>query len=288
MAKQKRTFSDRLNDKYRLIIYNDNTFEEVGYIRLKGFNLLWIIGLLGFVLVALTFILIAYTSVKELIPGYPDSRLKKEIVMNALRLDSLEHELKIRDIYFQNIANVLSGKDTFNYNDTIQKTFKAKNISFTRSVSDSLLRKQIEEEQFNVSIYKEVSSNNSNVKMSQMHFFTPLKGVITNTFNPEGGHYGVDIVSGPNEVIKSVADGTVIFANWTLETGYVIQIQHENNIISVYKHNAELLKQVGSRVVAGEPIAIVGNSGEITTGSHLHFELWYNGRAVNPQDYIVF
>jgi murein DD-endopeptidase MepM/ murein hydrolase activator NlpD len=286
MSKPRRTLTERLSDRYRLIIYNDNTFEEVGSFRLKGFNLLWVLGLLGFILVSLTFMLIAYTSVREIIPGYPTAKERREIIINAIRLDSLERALKLRDKYFANIQNILLGRDTA-YKMVNQKdSLKVKNIQFTRSKSDSLLRKEVEAEQFNV--FSGERRNNKDQPTSQLYFFTPLKGVITNKFNPNMGHYGVDIVAGPNEVIKSVLDGTVIFSSWTLETGYVIQIQHSNNLISVYKHNAELLKTTGVRVLAGEPIAIVGNSGEITTGPHLHFELWYNGQPVNPEDYIVF
>jgi murein DD-endopeptidase MepM/ murein hydrolase activator NlpD len=288
MNKQRRKLSQRLKDKYRLIIYNDNTFEEMGFVRLKGFNLLWIIGAIGFILVFLTFILVAYTSVRELIPGYPDSKLKREIVMNALKLDSLQHELDMRDKYFININNILAGRDPLDYSAPKKDSTKVKNIKFRKSMKDSLLRKQVEEEeQFNL-LLDNKPRQNSVQKLSQIHFFTPLRGVVTNGFNSETAHYGIDIVAGPNEVIKAVLDGTVIMASWTIETGYVIQIQHENNLVSIYKHNAEILKRIGNHVVAGEPIAIVGNSGELTTGPHLHFELWNNGQPVNPQDYIVF
>jgi murein DD-endopeptidase MepM/ murein hydrolase activator NlpD len=287
MSKLKRPLKERLRDKYRLIIYNDNTFEEVGFIRLTGFNLLWILGALSFIMVSLTFVLIAYTSVRELIPGYPDTNIRREIVMNALRLDSLEHEIVKRDLYFQNINSIIMGRKPANVGDTSSQKNQEKNIVFSKSPKDSLLRLQVEdEEQFNLAVNtneKYVTTN-----LSQIHFFTPLRGVVTNGFYSETNHYGTDIVAGPNEVIKATLDGTVILASWTLETGYVIQIQHENNIISVYKHNAELLKKAGSRVVAGEPIAIVGNSGELTSGPHLHFELWFNGRPLNPEDYIVF
>jgi murein DD-endopeptidase MepM/ murein hydrolase activator NlpD len=288
MNKPKRKLSQRLSDKYRLIIYNDNTFEEVGFIRLKGFNLLWILGALGFILVSLTFILVAYTSVRELIPGYPDSKLRREIVLNALRLDSLQHDIEMRDKYFVNINNIIAGRDPLDRGNAKSETIKTKNIKFTKSEKDSLLRKQIEEEeQFNLT-FSQHSKQQSSTNLSQIHFFTPLRGVITSSFNQTTNHYGTDIVAGPNEVIKAALDGTVILATWTLETGYVIQIQHENNLVSIYKHNAELLKKAGSHVEAGEPIAIVGNSGELTTGPHLHFELWYNGRPINPEDYIVF
>jgi murein DD-endopeptidase MepM/ murein hydrolase activator NlpD len=288
MSKQKRKLSERLKDKYRLIIYNDNTFEEVGYLRLKGFNLLWIIGALGFILMSLTFILVAFTSVREFIPNYPSAKLRRDIVMNALKLDTLQHEIEIRDKYIANLNNIILGKEPFDYSQSKNESIKSKDIKFIKSEKDSLLRKQIEEEeQFNLN-FAEQPKKQSSLSLSQIHFFTPLRGVITSTFKPENNHYGIDIVAGPNEVIKAVLDGTVIMATWTLETGYVIEIQHENNLISVYKHNAELLKKSSNHVKAGEPIAIVGNSGELTTGPHLHFELWYNGNPINPQDYIVF
>lgn len=288
MNRQKRKLSQRLNDKYRLIIYNDNTFEEVGYLRLKGFNLLWILGALGFVLISLTFILIAYTSVREIIPGYPDSKLRREIVMNALRLDSLEREIEIRDTYFANLKNIIEGKAPLNNQTHSVDSLRSRNIKFEKSKKDSLLRKQIEgEEKYNLT-FTDKPGKSTVINLSQMHFFPPLRGVVTSSFQKEANHYGTDIVAGPNEVIKATLEGTVIVASWTLETGYIIQIQHENNLLSIYKHNAELLKKVGNRVSAGEPIAIVGNSGEITTGPHLHFELWYNGAPINPEDYIVF
>ncbi len=286
MSKPRRSLIERLSNKYRLIIYNDDTFEEVSSFRLKGFNLLWVIGILSFVLITFTFILVAYTSVREFIPGYPTTKERRDIIINALKLDSLEHALRMRDHYFSNLENILLGKDSiYKMVEKKEDSLKLKNIQFKKSKSDSLLRKEVEAEQFNV-----FSSENYKYLRSttQLYFFTPLKGVITNKFNPNSGHYGIDIVAGPNEVIKSILDGTVILATWTLETGYVIQIQHANNFISVYKHNAELLKTIGTRVLAGEPIAIVGNSGEITTGPHLHFELWHNGQPVNPEDYIVF
>jgi murein DD-endopeptidase MepM/ murein hydrolase activator NlpD len=288
MNKPKRKLSQRLKDKYRLIIYNDNTFEEMGYIRLKGFNLLWIMGALGTTLVALTVLLISYTSVRELLPDYPSSKLHRIVLMNALKLDSLEHEIEIRDKYFTDLNNIISGKNTVDTLNSNKETVKTKSIKFSKSNKDSLFRKQIEEEeQFNLT-FSNQPKQQSSTNLSQIHFFTPLRGVVTNGFNPRINHFGIDIVAGPNEVIKAVLDGTVILSTWTLETGYVIEIQHENNLVSVYKHNAEVFKKAGSHVEAGEAIAIVGNSGELTTGPHLHFELWYNGNPVNPEDYIVF
>ena len=289
-VKPQRTYTDKLKDRYRLIIYNDNTFEEVGYVRLKGFNLLWILGALAVVLISVTFSLIAYTGVRELIPGYPDTDLRRKIVLNALRLDSLQHEIEVRDKYFANLNDIISGRNP-KLDNVNQPTdsIKPKSIHFTKSEEDSLLRKKIEgEEQFNLSMAPQQPNMVKSVSLSQIHFFPPVKGIVTNAFNPDVNHYGTDVVAKTNEVIKSALDGTVIMATWTVETGYVIQIQHDNNLISIYKHNSELLKRVGNHVEAGEVIAIIGNTGEYSTGPHLHFELWHNGHPVNPEDYIVF
>ncbi|MFC2129595.1 M23 family metallopeptidase, partial [Bacteroidota bacterium] len=159
-------------------------------------------------------------------------------------------------------------------------------IVFTRSENDSILREQVEaEEQFRLSV---IEQNSIGKNLHELHFFTPVQGIITNSFNPLENHYGVDLVAGPNEVVKATLDGTVTLAAWTLETGYVVQIQHGNNLMSVYKHNAELFKSEGQIVNAGDAIAVIGNSGELTTGPHLHFELWHNGVPLDPVKYIVF
>jgi murein DD-endopeptidase MepM/ murein hydrolase activator NlpD len=150
-----------------------------------------------------------------------------------------------------------------------------------------LLRHQIEvEEQYNLSVEEE---DNISDEISDIHFFTPMKGIVTASFDAFDNHFGTDVVGSPNSVVSATLDGTVIMASWTIKTGYVIQIQHKNNLISVYKHNSELLKETGAFVKAGESIAIIGNSGELfTSGPHLHFELWYNGKALDPEKYIVF
>ncbi len=284
--KNKRTFSEKLRDKYRLIIYNDNTFEEVWFIRLSRLNLLAVASSLFILIVAIVFVLIAYTSIRELIPGYPDGNMRRNILINAIRLDSLENEIRFRDQYFNNLKAIISGKEPDNMLASVDTSIDYGEIEFTKSVEDSILRIQIEEEeQYNLTIFENEPSTEG---LASIHFFAPIKGLVTNSFNANQNHFGTDIVAAPNEVVKATLDGTVIMASWTVETGYFIQIQHENNLISVYKHNAELLKKVGNVVKAGDAIAIIGNSGELTTGPHLHFELWHNGTPVNPEEYVVF
>jgi len=284
--KTKRNNVSRLKDKYRLIIYNDQTFKEVWYLRLSKLNFIaLVISIIIFFSVGI-YSLIAYTSIREMIPGYPDDMMRRSILINAMRLDSLENEIRIRDMYFSNLNAIISGEEPDNMVASVDTTIEYTNIDFSTSLEDSILRVQIEEEeQYNLTVMENIPPSS---RLVSTHFFAPIKGHITNSFNANENHFGTDIVAAPNEVVKAILDGTVIMASWTVETGYVIEIQHSNNLISVYKHNAELLKKVGNIVKAGDAIAIIGNSGELTTGPHLHFEMWHNGTPINPEDYIVF
>ncbi len=191
-----------------------------------------------------------------------------------------------RDAYFENIRRIVSGEEPEQFNTPRDTVVKKGSVSFKRSAEDSILRSMIESDK----PYTLLVDDNRKIKtsVSNVLFFSPVKGLITSSFKPSEDHYGTDVVAAPNEVVKAVLGGTVIMATWTLETGYVIQLQHENDLVSVYKHNAELLKGIGDRVTAGEPIAIVGNSGELTTGPHLHFEIWHNGNPLNPENYVTF
>jgi hypothetical protein len=284
--KSKKKYIHKLKSKYRLSIFNDQTFEEVLVMRLSRLNVIAAVGGVAILLIALVTILIAFTPIREFIPGYPDGNTRRHIVENALKTDSLERELQQWKIYLSNLHTILRGDSPDNMESIPDTSIRYSEITFTRSMEDSLLRLQIEsEELYNLSV---VDTKNDRGNLTRFHFFPPVKGVVTNSFNARLGHLGVDVVAPPNEVIVAIADGTVTLSSWTLETGYVIQIQHENNLLSVYKHNSKLLKQSGAQVKAGEAIAIIGNSGELTTGPHLHFELWHNGTPINPEQYIVF
>jgi len=276
----------KLTNKYRMVLLNEDTFEEVGNIRLTRLNLIALFGIVLILLIAIIFSLVAYTNIRELIPGYPDAAMRQNIRQNAMKVDSLEYEQVIRDQYFDNLKRIISGEMPENYMNDTTGMVDAQDITFLRSSNDSLLRQQVEaEEQFRLSILDEAHVNRN---LYDMHFFTPVNGIITRSFNPMEGHFGIDLVAAPNEVVKAALDGTVTMSTWTLETGYVIQVQHDNELISIYKHNATLFKSTGQKVVAGDAIAIVGNSGELTTGPHLHFELWHDRVPLNPLEYIVF
>jgi murein DD-endopeptidase MepM/ murein hydrolase activator NlpD len=284
--KRRKLLMKKLKHKYRLVFFNDNTFEEVWHLRLSLFNILSVTGTISVLLIVIVIVLMAFTPLRELIPGYPDETMRSSIFTSALRLDSVQEELRKRDQYFMNLNALISGRDPIGFDRLTDSTKNVKNITFTKSIHDSLLRQRIEEEEkFNFSVSTLLGPEND---ISKMHFFTPVKGIVTSSYNSKENHFGVDIVASQNEVVKATLDGTVVLASWTLETGYILQIQHQNNIISIYKHNANLLKKVGSQVKSGDAIAILGNSGEQSTGPHLHFELWYNGKPVNPEDYIIF
>jgi murein DD-endopeptidase MepM/ murein hydrolase activator NlpD len=284
--KEKKSFFKKFRHKYRLSIYRDETFEELLNLKLTKLNVLALVSVLTFIFLVIVISIIAYTPARELIPGYPDDKTVRNIRLNAHRLDSLELEMKKRDAYFENIRRIIAGEEPEQFNSPRDTVVKKGSMTFQRSAEDSILRSMTESDK----PYTLLDDDHQKIKtsLSNVLFFSPVKGIITSSFKPTEDHYGTDVVAAPNEVVKAVLGGTVIMASWTLETGNVIQIQHENDLVSIYKHNAELLKGVGDRVTAGEPIAIVGNSGELTTGPHLHFELWHNGTPLNPENYVTF
>lgn len=243
-------------------------------------------------ILALNTSLIAFTNLREFIPGYPDVEMRRNILMNAIMLDSLEHELEIRDKYFRDLNDVISGKQPISSVAMRDTTRDYDNIVFRRSAEDSLFRARVEEEEkYSLSATSAVTGTVSEqgTSLANIHFFPPVKGIISSNFDTRTRHYATDIVTQPKAVVSSTLEGTVIMTGWTMETGFVIAIQHANNLLSVYKHNARLLKEMGDRVWAGEAISIVGDSGELyTSGPHLHFELWHNGVPLDPAQYIYF
>lgn len=287
--KKEKTFFNKLHDKYRLVLMNDDTFEERLSFSLTRFNVFIFFGTLVIFLVFATTYLIAFTPLREYIPGYADFNTRKVLRELNLKADSLQAELRSKDLYITNIRNIVEGRDFE------QESFEPADdqdfveiSELTRSREDSILRAQIESEIRLMEATPDDPEGFEPQPMSQFFFFPPLNGIITNHFNPAQRHFGIDIVADTGEPVKATLDGTVIFSTWTLATGYTIGLQHANNLISVYKHNSNLLKAEGNFVKAGEVIAIIGESGTLSTGTHLHFELWFNGNPINPLDYIVF
>lgn len=292
----KRKWIQKLRNKYLLVIRNEDTYEVKLSFRLSRLNVFIALGLTTIILVVLTIFLIAFTPLREYIPGYMDVDLPRQVYALQLRADSIEREFRQRSLYFENIKNIIEGNDMTEYYQqaTVNEgqtdtAINYDNIQITHSAEDSLLRLEFEREgRFLRGSSSGIVSADGGNEVPDFLFFSPLEGIISSRFNPDIGHFGVDLVSNKNEPIKAVLDGMVVFAGWTLETGHVITLQHQHNILSVYKHNSVLLKKEGNFVKAGDVIAIIGESGELSTGPHLHFELWFNGNPVDPTDYIRF
>ncbi len=249
--------------------------------RLKVFS---VTSLLSAIIVVLVILLIATTGLREYIPGYPKAEYRQMLILTALKVDSLENELDKRDDFLRGIQAIVSGEVPEDNLD-VDTMIEPSEVELPSYNHDSIFQDKLLAERTSLSIE---NTGDRRLNLSQIHFFVPVKGVVSNNFDATSDHYGVDLVSEPNARISAVLDGTVVFSGWTLETGYVIYIQHDSNIISVYKHNSELLKSNGDRVRAGEAIAIIGNTGELSTGPHLHFELWHDGSPLDPVEYIDF
>ena len=281
----------RLKTKFRVTIFNDETLQDVNTFFISKMNVLTYVGFFFVISSIITALLLIYTPLSILLPFQENTDTQRKIISNAVQIDSLQRKMNAQRFYLEKFKLILEGgtyTDTSGiskaiYNDS---TSNLNELDFSTSSLDSVLRAEIESsEKSNLSVIENVSTSTS---LKNLHFFMPVKGIVTNGFEPKIGHYAIDIVAGANEPILAALSGTVIFSSWTTETGYVIQIQHSNDLLTVYKHNSVLLKKSGDRVEAGETIAIIGNSGEITTGPHLHFELWHKGVPVNPEDYIAF
>jgi murein DD-endopeptidase MepM/ murein hydrolase activator NlpD len=275
-------------DKYRFSVINDHTFEEVWRIVLTRYNAFLLVTFILLFIIWGTSTLISFTNLREFIPGYPDVTMRRNILISAIRLDSLDRELKLRDKYFENMNAIISGNTPADISVQQDTGKNYKSIKFSTSSDDSVLRARVEnEERYNLALGPLTSESVSG--LASLHFFSPVKGIVSGKYDIRTKHFGTDIVTKPRALVSAVLDGTVIFTGWTMETGFVIELQHPNNIISVYKHNASLLKEAGDLVHAGDAISVVGDSGErFTSGPHLHFEIWYNGSSLDPEKHILF
>lgn len=287
----KEKLKDRIRKKYRIVVYNNETYEEKVHFKITLLNFFNIVVLSSVLLIVLVIYLIAFTPLREYIPGYTDVSLNRRVYEMERRADSLETVFKQKDLYINNLKRIINGEDfsgdSVNSLLTQSGNTDFNNITVKGSKQDSIFRREYEEETrnnlFNNNIMSDIQQ-----EFKLVSFFAPLNGIVTNHFNREEKHFGTDLVASNNSVIKATADGTVIYSDWSVDNGYCIGIQHNGNLFSVYKHNAVLLKEDGDFVNAGDAIAIYGNSGSLSTGPHLHFELWYNGTPLNPEDYISF
>lgn len=287
-------WKERMKHTYRLVLMNNETFEEVGSYRLNLLNVYLLASTIIVVLAVLVYLLIAFTPLKKYIPGYNAALDHHELQLLSEEVERLESELAAQLKYTENFKKVLVG-DLESVEDVESEEENTEaHADTTGEVTandiDAQMRQEIELAEIGAIAQRGRPSNNGSksLPLEQLYFLSPVRGEISAGFMPDEGHQGVDILAPKNTAIKAVMDGYVFLSDWTLETGNTIGIQHTNNLITFYKHNSALLKKAGSFVKAGEAVAIIGNTGTLTDGPHLHFELWYKGNAVDPADYISF
>lgn len=283
--KNTKSFWHRIRFKYKLSFFNESTLEEVWSFRLSQFSAFISLALFAFFLVAVTALIIIKTPIRNYLPGYLDVEIRKEIMQNALRADSLERMIEIQSLYLNNVAGILSGTialDSIQEIDSLAHANADYNIPRTQE-EETFVKSVEEEEKYNLTVL-----NPNAVPTDGVFFYKPVNGVVSSHYETDIRHFGVDLVAAPKESVLATLDGTVVFTCFDPNYGNVMQIQHKNGFLSIYKHNELLLKEPGDHVVAGEAIALVGNTGKLSTGPHLHFELWYKGNPVNPEEYIAF
>ncbi len=287
MAKEKQKKKPNpLKQRYKIVLMNENTFEEEWSFRLSLGNLIYGFGIISILLIVIGVLLVIYTPLKQWIPEYPTAEMRQALIDNSLKTDSLALAIQRQELYINNVKKILTGNPMAE-GKMVSSTLRTMITDTTISRQyDSIIRAQVEYAR--VTNISPIRKTKEEVSLGQIQFFPPVLGVVSNAFNLTEQHYGIDIVTKPESFICATLSGTIIYAGWTLEGGNTIQIQHDNEIISVYKHNSKILKKQGDLVYAGEPIAVVGNTGEYSTGPHLHFEIWYKGSPLNPALYVSF
>ncbi len=287
--KPKKTISERLTTKYQVVIRNEENLAETSSIGFTYAKVLVISASVFLLLFAFSLFLSKTLLAKWFDPKYAQMEANKKLYELAVKVDSLAVEVNQKDLFIQNFQRVLSGDTSSGFTDPAE-VLGGQNKPVTAvgnmdlAASDSLFRKEFENSEYSLVTL----ASGKYRELQEMFFFTPITGFVSDHYDIKKGHYGIDVVAKTNEPVKCVADGTVVMASWTQDAGHVIAVQHRGNLVTVYKHNAGLLKKVGSFVNAGDIISIVGNSGEMTDGPHLHFEMWYNGNSLNPEDFVTF
>ena len=284
MKNRRKAFWKNFKFKYKLTITNENTLEEIVGIHVSKLNGVSVLLSAVTVIFLIASLIIAFTPLRNYLPGYMNSEVREQVVLNALRADSLQWVLERQRMYIMNIQDIISGNVKVDSVQSIDSLTAIRSEELMeRTQAEDEFRKQYEEtERYNLT-----TIDNASV-VTGLVFFRPTRGMVTSEFDANTKHFGIDIAASPNESVLATLDGTVILATYTADTGYLIQVQHGQNLVSVYKNCGSLLKKVGDVVKAGEAIALVGKAAEKTGGPHLHFELWNRGRALDPSKYIVF
>lgn len=278
-------FWHNIRFKYKLSFFNESTLEEVWSFRLSQLSAFVSLALFAFFLVAATAFLIIKTPIRNYLPGYLDVEVRKEIMQNALRADSLERMVQVQSLYLDNVGGILAGTialDSIRQIDSLAHA--GADYDIPAGEAEAQFVKSFEaEEKYNLAVL-----NPGQVTEDARFFYRPVNGVVTARYETDIRHFGIDLAAAPKESVLATLEGTVVFTGFDPNFGNVIQVQHKNGFLSIYKHNELLLKEPGDHVTAGEAIALVGNTGKLSTGPHLHFELWYKGEPVNPEEYIAF
>ena len=283
--KQNKTFLKRIFNDYKVVVSSEDTFEEKLSFKANKINAFIIMLLYSIILIAFTISIVFFTQLREMVPGYSSSDLLNRAIYLTKKTDSLEQQIALNNKFYKSIEDVLSGNvDEFISRDELSTDSNLINpdiFTISPNLQDSILRQYVDnEDKFNL-------TNNELVIENKM-FFSPIKGEITQSFNFNENHFAIDIAADIGTPVKSVLDGKIIFSEWSIETGYVVVIDHGENIISVYKHNSKTLKEQNDFVQAGEVIAYSGNQGNLSSGPHLHFELWKNGTPIDPEPLLNF
>ncbi len=284
---------EKLRNTYRLVIMNEETYQEVGSYKLSLLNVYVFLSTIVVLVALVVGALIFFTPLKRYVPGYGNLSDDRELIRLNREVNRMEKELVAFRTYADNLSKMLTG-DVQTEKD-VPKAISPDPKSDTSNLKapripdvDEELRREVALGELGIAAQEPRTSSMAqrDIPLEQMFFHPPIKGTLSAEFDPDKKHFGADVIAPQNTAIKSVMDGYVFFSEWTLETGNTIGIQHANNVITFYKHNSALLKKTGNFVKAGEAIAIIGNTGTKTSGPHLHFELWHKGRAVNPADFV--
>ena len=279
-----KAFWHNIKFKYKLTIINENTLEEVVGIHVSKLNGLSVLIFACTIIFIIAASIIVFTPLRNYLPGYMNSEVREMVVANALHADSLKQALDRQNMYIMNIQDIFSGKvhaDTIQSIDSLTN-LRAEQLKERTKEEEEFRREYEQKERYNL---RAIDNNNA---ASGLVFFKPVRGMMEVNFDPENRHYGIDLMTSPNENIMAVLDGTVIMATYTVSDGYVIQIQHSQNFISIYKHCGSLMKQSGDKVKGGDVIALIGKGEDKEKKSYLHFELWHRGTPINPEKYVVF
>jgi len=280
---EKKTTRKKRSDIFRLSLTEDISHREVRSLRFsRGRMIVGLVTILVLVLVA-AFCIVAYTPLRSFIPGYPDAQTRRQAVQNAMRIDSLETRILQWELYTENLRRVVSGEEPVRLDSLIQRISSERELgSPDAAAADSALRVMVQEEE-----RYEISGKKRNLPIEGIHFFVPIKGVVSAEYSPS--HPFIDVSAPTGTTVMSVLDGSIVFVSWDADEGYTLVLQHEGDLISVYGHNQKILHKVGDRVTAGTPVALLGSpSAAASGGDRLRFELWYEGNSVNPTEYISF